>query len=1304
MATLVLSAAGAAIGSSVGGTVLGLSSAVIGKAIGATIGSAIDQKILGSGSRSVETGRIDTFRLMSASEGAAIPQVYGQMRTAGQVIWSSRFLEKKSEETQGSKGNRTTVVRYSYSVSLAIALCEGEITKIGRIWADGNELALDATTWRLHTGREDQFPDPLIEAVEGSGQAPAYRGTAYIVFENLELAQFGNRIPQFNFEVVRRVKELGAEPSLDPFEELKAVALIPGTGEYALSTTSVRYPIDKGVSRSANHNNTTPDTDFVASLEQLKTDLPSVDSVSMVVSWFGDDLRCGSCRVQPCVEQKDTEGDAISWSVSGQNRSSAKMVSQTEESAVFGGTTSDASVLEGIAKLKSDGLAVMFYPFVLMDIPPGNTRVDPYSGEIGQPVYPWRGRITVDRAPGVSGSPDKSATAAAQVNAFFGQANSAQFSVEGGQVSYSGPHDWGYRRFILHYAHLCALAGGIDTFIIGSELRGLTQVRDGLGRFPAVDALIALAADVREILGPNVKISYAADWSEYFGYRPADGSGDIWFHLDDLWASADVDFVGIDNYMPLSDWRDSSDHLDASYKSIYDVSYLQSNVAGGEGFDWYYGSPEDRDAQTRTPIEDTAHGEHWVFRYKDLKSWWANPHHNRPGGARATSPTAWVPGSKPIVFTEFGCPAIDKGTNQPNVFVDEKSSENFVPYFSTGTRDDFIQFRYLQAHLIHWGRPENNPVSQIYGQPMVDMSRAYVWAFDTRPWPDFPSRRDVWSDGDNFGLGHWVSGRIGAVSLAAVVTQIAGRANFWDVDVSELHGSVRGYVVDAPQSARQSLQPLMLSFGFDCTEIGGKIVFRNRLGSVPKPIASDDIADVGNAEAVVFTRTPDLELTSQVELNFYQAENSYQIGAASATIPTRSEASTTSIELPVALEVSEGIGAASRFLSEAHVARDQVTFHLPPSALSLTVGDIISFEGDESGKIYRIDKMEDTGDRQCSAVRVEHGVYQKGGSVTPTVVAPNLSLSAPVHVEFLDLPLIVGDEVAHAPYIAASGRPWIGDQSVYVASSDSGYNLDQTISQSAIVGTTLNAFHRNDAGRWATSGTLMLRVPSGTLESRTKEDVLNGANIAALRRPGDADWEVFQFQKAELTGPGTYELSCFLRGQFGTDAIMPAVYPSGSDFVLLDGSLVQPNLPSSSRGLLRHYRVGPSLRPYDDASFQHFVAAFEGIGLRPYAPAHLRSKRMETGDFAFSWVRRARVDGDAWQSAEVPLDEEIESYLVRIRKDAEVVRETSVNSTQFIYDASAILDDTISAPFDFEVAQISAQFGPGPFKRITING
>ena len=86
--------------------------------------------------------------------------------------------------------------------------------------------------------------------------------------------------------------------------------------------------------------------------------------------------------------------------------------------------------------------------------------------------------------------------------------------------------------------------------------------------------------------------------------------------------------------------------------------------------------------------------------------------------------TAWVPQSKPIRFTELGCPAIDRGTNQPNVFFDPKSSESFTPYFSRGWRDDAIQRAYLEASYLHWGDPANNPISAVYGGRMVHVPNA----------------------------------------------------------------------------------------------------------------------------------------------------------------------------------------------------------------------------------------------------------------------------------------------------------------------------------------------------------------------------------------------------------------------------------------------------------------------------------------------------------------------------------------------------------------------------------------------------
>ena len=227
----------------------------------------------------------------------------------------------------------------------------------------------------------------------------------------------------------------------------------------------------------------------------------------------------------------------------------------------------DFAVVQAIQELKARGLRVTFYPFILMDVPADNDLPDPYSdhaAETGQPTFPWRGRITCSPAAGYAGSVDKTAAAGSQVAALFGSAQPSDFAVSGESVSWTGPSgDWGLRRMILHYAHLCAAAGGVDAFLIGSEMRGLTTIRDGAASYPAVAAFRDLLADVRGILGPGTELSYAADWSEYFGHHPADGTGDVFFHLDPLWADADTDFVGIDNYMPLSDWRDGYEHLDA---------------------------------------------------------------------------------------------------------------------------------------------------------------------------------------------------------------------------------------------------------------------------------------------------------------------------------------------------------------------------------------------------------------------------------------------------------------------------------------------------------------------------------------------------------------------------------------------------------------------------------------------------------------------------------------------------------------------------------------------------------------------
>ncbi len=439
------------------------------------------------------------------------------------------------------------MTEYSYSISLAIALCEGEITRVGRIWADGVEISPDDVTMRVYPGSETQLPDPKIEAVEGAGEAPAYRGVAYVVFEDLALAPYGNRVPQFSFEVIRPAQGDAISDVPDLTRGVRGVALIPGTGEYTLATTPVHYAQGVGRNVSANVNGPGAATDFATSLRMLDEELPNCGSVSLVVSWFGDDLRAGSCTIRPKVEGTAFDGQGMAWRAGGIGRAQAQTVVQYQGRPAYGGTPADQSVVEAIGALRAKGKAVVFYPFILMEQLAGNVLPDPWSPAIGQPAFPWRGRITTSKAPGQPGTPDRTAAAAAELAAFFGTAVPGQFSASGTVVSYSGPNEWSYRRFILHYAMLCAAAGGVDAFCIGSEMRSLTQVRGAGDTFPAVARLKALAADVRAILGPSCKIGYAADWSEYSGYQTPEG--DLRFHLDPLWSDANVDFVGIDNYM-----------------------------------------------------------------------------------------------------------------------------------------------------------------------------------------------------------------------------------------------------------------------------------------------------------------------------------------------------------------------------------------------------------------------------------------------------------------------------------------------------------------------------------------------------------------------------------------------------------------------------------------------------------------------------------------------------------------------------------------------------------------------------------
>lgn len=1343
MATLVLGAVGSAVGGAIfPGSVLGtaLTGASIGGALGSVGGALLDRSLMAplaasSGeTRIVEGPRLSDVAVGSSSEGTPLPRVYGRARLPGHLIWATRFKEQVTVTTQTTGGGQQTgggknifgggsgqsaqstsqqtvkTVDYSYYANAAYAVCEGPVTRIGRIWADGKELRQSDFTIRVYLGGEGQVRDGLIASKQGGSTfVPAYRGTAYVVFENMPLERFGNRLPQLNFEVFRAV---------DSFEkEVRAVNLIPSAGEFVYDNNRV-VRIENGASVAENLHTALGGTDWDVALDQLEAQLPNVADVSIVVSWFGTDLRIGACEVRPGVEVAAKETWPYEWSVGGASRAEAHVVSEEDGRPAYGGTPADAAVVSAIKDLKARGYRVTFYPFISMDVPADNELPDPYSDADSQPAYPWRGRITCDPAPGLGGTADKTAACGTQVAAFVGVAEASDFTIDGDGVTYAGPAEWSFRRFILHYAHLCKAGGGVDAFLIGSEMRGATSLRESASSFPFVDALVDLAADVSGVLGGGTKITYGADWTEYRGYQPDDGTGDVYFHLDPLWSSPHIDAVGIDVYWPLADWRDGDAHLDrqAGWESIYDLDYLRSNIRGGEGFDWYYPSAgatgneasTERLAQTRLPITDGAYGKPWIYKTKAIKEWWQNHHYDRQGGVESGAHTGWAPQGKPIWFTEVGCPAVDKGPNEPNVFIDPKSSESFAPYFSRGVRDDLVQRRYIQAIQSYFdpGHEDyvsgQNPVSGVYGGRMVDASRIFVYTWDARPYPAFPYASSVWADGGNWELGHWLTGRVGGGALAAVVRAILEDYGFFRYDVTKLYGFLDGFVIDRIMSMREALQPLGLGFLFDASESGGLIKFAHRgaLGSVAN-LTPDGLVET-DAEAPLYTLTrgQETELPLSAKITYIDGNHDYAQGAVEARrLGSRSDRAAAA-ELPIVMGQGKALAIAEGWLRDAWAARERGAFALPASRLALEPGDVVTLSAGQRDTLWRLTETRDAAFKDIEARSVEPFNLD-------SVVAPEkerefdpVTVYGPTDAVFMDLPLLRGDEAPYAGYIAANADPWSGAVAVYRSPSSSGYELNAIAPARATMGRTVFDAYSGPLHRYDRSNVLRVALDYGELESVTEEALLNGANFAAIKN-ADGAFELIQFQLAALVEPGTYDLSTLLRGLNGTEGAMRNPVLARARFVLINSAVTALNLRPDDVGLALNYKYGPVSENLESDTYGTVSYAAQGLGLRPLSPVHIQGKRdPATGDWSVGWKRRTRLGGDSWEGFEVPLGEDLQLYRIEILDGPEgsVLRSADVATPSFAYTAAMQAAD-FGAPqwnVHMRVAQVSPVYGPGP--------
>jgi hypothetical protein len=321
----------------------------------------------------------------------------------------------------------------------------------------------------------------------------------------------------------------------------------------------------------------------------------------------------------------------------------------------------------------------------------------------------------------------------------------------------------------------------------------------------------------------------------------------------------------------------------------------------------------------------------------------------------------------------------------------------------------------------------------------------------------------------------------------------------------------------------------------------------------------------------------------------------------------------------------------------------------------------------------------------------------------PTVYGPPTAL-------FLDLPLLRGDGAPHVGYVAATADPWPGAIAFYRSPSTTGYRLNTLATARATLGLTETDFYSGPLHRFDLSNELWVKLDYGALESLTEAALLNGGNFAAVENE-DGEWEVLQFQDAELVGASEYKLSTFSRGQFGTEGAMRGFYDADGDlisppvaagarFLLLDSAVFAIDMTPDEIGLELNWKYGPSGVDIADQAYVTTSYAFQGLGLRPLAPVHLQGKRdPSTGDWTLLWVRRTRVAGDNWSGLEVPLAEEAERYQLDILDaiGGDVLRSVEVTEPSFSYTAPMQVADFGGTVFNvpIRVAQISPSYGAG---------
>ncbi|MEQ9116215.1 MAG: glycoside hydrolase TIM-barrel-like domain-containing protein [Rickettsiales bacterium] len=1162
MATIVLSSIGAAVGGAVGKV-----GATVGMAIGTYLGRSIDSKIASKSKANISGSRVHNISVQNSSYGICINKIFGEVRTSGNIIWADKIREHEhhhSTSVGGGKGGggKATVssTSYSYTISLAVAICEGEIDSVLNIWADSLLLQEGDFNIRIYNGSETQMPDPLMESYLGAGMVSAYRGLAYVVFEDLPLAKFGNRIPNFTFHTKRQAK--GHDENVEDL--VKGINIIPGSGEFVYDTKlqyltngfqSGEGLIQKGKNQVINLNNYQQKSDAELSLDQLLHTCPNLEWAAPIVCWFGTSLDGKQCQIKPGVESRSRNTYPEEWQVGDYNRKTAHQVTtDSENRPIYGGTTTDSAVLRYVRMLKSRGLKVMFYPMLMID----------------QHNKPWRGHLRCESS---------------SVAEFFNNTR-------------------GYNNFITHYARL--LKKEVDAFIIGSEMVSLTSVFDQKNQeFPAVKELVKLAEEVKSIVGKEVKVSYAADWTEY---HKAPNS---WYNMDELWSSDAIDFIGIDAYFPLTNTKDPPT-----------VEEIREGWFSGEWYDYKY-----RDTRKTKKEFLPKSGS-----YKDIEWWWSNCHVNPD-----RSKSSWIPKSKKIWFTEYGFPSVDGSTNQPNVFFDNESMDGGLPVKSEGKVDFMAQRRAIKATELAWKDSEF-------------LENKFLWTWDARPYPYWPRFANLWADSYKWSRGHWVNGKFGVTELAALISELClkcgiPRENLIFENIDEI---VTGYHLDDSKTALELLEDLKNAYFFEVIEVGNKLKFSKQIKASYTQILAEEIV---SQEGIKIERSCEDQLYSSVKLIYINRENDFHASVVQEFDNKVTNDNILVIRNNLVCTQEEARKIAFKNLAESNHALNQYHFTLSPKYQDLEAGQVIDILYGDKHYTLKIKSLF-INTNQTLTLTAQDYIHAAMPNFRYHDHHPTKEVQLKPEYQHLVFNSLVGSECK--TYLAVWSRNTsFKPVSLYVSDNDEDYRFIQSISSESYIGSLLEPISEAEPGLVDLENELIISMIHGQLESISYEELLSGKNKLYI------NGEVIQFMNAILIGSNMYKLSVLLRGCDYTEHEVKD-HIAGSDVVFINPQLECFDVPKNISSKQVYYKLAEEGTNLLHAqTYRKDLSSSTG-----YCPSIVNLRAKEEGGIChINWTNRSQEDG-FWEDDVITMDSKQPVFITISENDNKIIEEV-VYSEQY---------------------------------------